>query len=164
MKDLKRISAASIPRALELAERYRLLNEPEQAASICEDVLEVEPDNQQALIALLLALSDAFGGPLRTDYRVAEKVVERLGSPYEKTYYRAVVYERWGRSKLEQGAPKHVAGEWLRRAMELYRQAEPMRPEGDDAALLRWNCCARLMARIPKLMEESQAHELHLGD
>jgi hypothetical protein len=33
--DLKPISIASIPRALEKAERYRLLNEPEQAESIC---------------------------------------------------------------------------------------------------------------------------------
>jgi hypothetical protein len=42
--DLKPISIASIPRALEKAERYRLLNEPEQAESICLDILDAEPD------------------------------------------------------------------------------------------------------------------------
>lgn len=162
--DIKKISPAGIPRALALAERYRLLNEPEQAASICHDVLAIDPGNQDALKALLLALSDEFGGPLRTGYQEAEKVVEQLADPYEKTYYRGVVYERWARSKLASGAPKHVAGDWLRRAMELFRQAEAMRPSGDDAALLRWNSCARLATRIPKLMEESAAHELHLGD
>lgn len=162
--DLKKVSAASIPRALELAERYRLLNEPEQAASICQDVLEAEPDHQGALRSLLLALSDGFGGSLQTGYQEAEKIVEKLADPYEKTYYRGIVYERWARSKLDQGAPKHVAGDWLRRAMELYRQAEAIRPAGDDASLLRWNCCARLAKRIPKLLEEGGSHELHLGD
>ena len=30
--------------------RYRLLNDPEQAESICLDILEVEPGNQEALV------------------------------------------------------------------------------------------------------------------
>jgi len=47
MFDLKTITAESIPRAIEKAERYRLLNEPAEAESICLDVLRLEPDNQQ---------------------------------------------------------------------------------------------------------------------
>ena len=43
--ELKRISQAALPAALAKAERYRLLNEPEQAESICRDVLAVEPKN-----------------------------------------------------------------------------------------------------------------------
>jgi len=42
MFDLKPLSKNAIPAALAKAERYRLLNEPMQAASICEDVLRVE--------------------------------------------------------------------------------------------------------------------------
>ena len=38
-----------MPAALEKALRYRLLNEPVEAESICRDVLEVDPDNQAAL-------------------------------------------------------------------------------------------------------------------
>ena len=64
---LKEISKSSIPEALEKVERYRLLNEPRQAESICLDVLRVEPENHEALIALLLSLTDqvgsAMGGP-----------------------------------------------------------------------------------------------------
>ena len=45
MLELKRISKAAVPSALAKAERYRLLNEPEQAESICRDVLAVEPDH-----------------------------------------------------------------------------------------------------------------------
>jgi hypothetical protein len=55
---LKAISADGIPHAIEKAERYRLLNDPAQAESICRDVLAVDRDNQQALRILILALTD----------------------------------------------------------------------------------------------------------
>ena len=68
MFELKRLSRDAIPAALERAERYRLLNEPIDAESICEDVLAVEPDNQDAQVMLLLSLTDQFsehlGAPL----------------------------------------------------------------------------------------------------
>ena len=60
MFELKTLAAEAIPRSLEKAERYRLLNEPAEAESICCDILAVEPDNQQAIVTLLLALTDQF--------------------------------------------------------------------------------------------------------
>ncbi len=58
--ELKSISVQSIPEALAKVERYRLLNEPVLAESICLDVLAIVPDHQQALISLLLARTDQF--------------------------------------------------------------------------------------------------------
>ena len=58
MFELKPLSPDAIPQALEKAHHYRLLNEPAEAESICLDVLEIDPDNQQALVTLLLALTD----------------------------------------------------------------------------------------------------------
>ena len=58
MYALKPISDASVSGALAKAERYRLLNEPNEAESICRDILAVEADNQQAWISLILALTD----------------------------------------------------------------------------------------------------------
>jgi len=49
MFELKRLSTAAIPAALVKAERYRLLNEPDEAQSICEDVLHADPDNFEAV-------------------------------------------------------------------------------------------------------------------
>ncbi len=46
---IKKISADGIPHAMEKAERYRLLNDPAQAESICLDILAVDPGNQEAL-------------------------------------------------------------------------------------------------------------------
>ncbi len=61
MFELKRLSEDAIPAALERALRYRLLNEPAEAESICHDVLRIDPENQEALVLLLLALTDRFG-------------------------------------------------------------------------------------------------------
>ena len=60
MIELKPITKEGIPRALEKIERYRLLNEPAEAESICRDILEIEPDHQKALVMLILTLSDQF--------------------------------------------------------------------------------------------------------
>src|SRR5438046_3872512 len=49
MFELKPLSQEALPAALERATRYRLLNEPAEAESICLDVLRTDPDNQQAL-------------------------------------------------------------------------------------------------------------------
>ena len=59
--ELKPISKAGIQEALEKAELYRLLNEPSLAESICLDVLQTDPENQPALVVLLLPLTDQFG-------------------------------------------------------------------------------------------------------
>ncbi|MGD1095321.1 MAG: hypothetical protein ABSB35_25425, partial [Bryobacteraceae bacterium] len=58
--ELMPISQEGIPGALSKAERYRSLNEPWQAESICRDVLAVDPTNQAALILLVLSLTDQF--------------------------------------------------------------------------------------------------------
>jgi hypothetical protein len=57
---LKPLSKNAIPAALVKAERYRLLNEPGEAESICLDVLQIDPGNQDALVMLILALTDQF--------------------------------------------------------------------------------------------------------
>lgn len=162
--ELKRIHTDAIPRALELAERYRLLNEPEQAVSICRDILEADANHQVALRTLLLALTDDFSHPGAAGYQDAEQTAARLNNPYEQAYYRGVVYERWGRARLKAGDPPYLAGEWLKKAMEQYDEAQRHMPPQDDSAVLRWNSCARLAKRVPALFEESAVHELHMGD
>ena len=79
--------ARSGARALAKAERYRLLNEPGEAESICLDALEVEPDNQEALITLLLALTDQFDDDATVLDAGVETVAERIRGDYERAYY-----------------------------------------------------------------------------
>lgn len=153
MFDLKSLSPEAIPKSLEMAERYRLLNEPAQAESICHDVLRIDPGNECALIMLFLSLTDQFdSGPAET-MRQAREVLTRMRSPYDRTYYEGILYERQARAILRtKPGSEATAYQWLRRAMHLYEEAETLRSPGNDNALLRWNACARLMMKTPRLL------------
>ncbi|MDW8263388.1 MAG: hypothetical protein RMJ35_12745 [Phycisphaerales bacterium] len=150
MFKLKPLHPDAVPKALLKAERYRLLNEPDEAESICLDVLAVDPDNQEALITLLLALTDQFQSDMAARcYSRAEQIVERLNSPYERAYYAGLIRERLGHAKLARGGPGDgvMAYGLLREAMDFYEEAEPLRPPHNDDAILRWNTCARIIMK-----------------
>ena len=85
MFELKPISAQSVPEALSKVERYRLLNESWLAESICLDILRVEPDNQDALVALLLSRTDQF--PQGVAPGAAREILRQLRDPYDRAYF-----------------------------------------------------------------------------
>jgi hypothetical protein len=147
MFELKRLHADAVPAAVDRAERYRLLNQPAAAESICRDVLAVAPDDQRALTTLILALTDQFDRQIRRPRSQAQQLVERLADEYHRAYYSGIILEREAKAILRRAAPGSgvSAYEELRRAMECYERAEAMRPEGNDDALLRWNNCARII-------------------
>jgi len=155
MFELKRLSPAAVPAALAKAERYRLLNEPQQSESICEDILRTDPDNHQALITLILALSDAFPHDHARSAARAQSLIGRLPSEYERHYYGGLVMERRGRALLDHSGPgTRAAASWLRDAMDAYAQAEALGPPDNDEARLRWNACARTFNAHPELVVE----------
>ena len=158
MFELKPISKDAIPAALEKAERYRLLNEPEGAESICLDVLEIEPGNQQALTSLILALTDQFASRMNEAFTAARELVPRLESEYHQHYYSGIIFERRARGRMQQGGPGSgfVAYDWIRQAMEFYQKAAEVRPQGEDASILRWNTCVRVLQRHPELKPEHE--------
>jgi hypothetical protein len=149
MFELKRISHEAIPGALAKAERYRLLNEPEEAESICLDILEIDHDNQQAVITLLLALSDQLHGDSADCFFQAEALLPRVQGDYERCYYHGLLWERRAYARLHQGGPGsyQIAYHWIRQAMDWYEHAAKQRPAGNDDALLRWNTCVRHIHR-----------------
>ena len=149
MFELKPLSEEAIPAALEKAMRYRLLNEPGEAESVCHDILRADPDNQEALVTLLLALTDRFGKGYAVGVMEAREVLARLHDPYERAYYHGILCERRGKALLHHGGPgsSFEAYEYLREAMDSYEKAEAIRPPGNDDALLRWNACARIIMR-----------------
>jgi hypothetical protein len=151
--ELKPLSREGIPNAPARGERYRLLNEPEQAESIYLDVLRIEPDNQQAVAGLLLALTDQFEHGLPGCVDQARQALARLGDEYERAYYAGIICERHGLAQLRQSRPGSgsMAYESLREALIWYERAEPIRPAGNDDVVLRWNACARLLMRRPRL-------------
>ena len=147
MHQLKPISKESIPVALEKAERYRLLNEPRLAQSICLDVLEADPENTKSIIILLLAITDEFSSSSSAGMDQAQQLLPRLQNEYEKSYYGGIINERQGMAILNRKITggHFVAYDWLNEAMALYEKAEALRPQANDDAILRWNTCVRLI-------------------
>ena len=161
MFELKPLSKEAIPAALERAMRYRLLNEPAEAESICLDVLRADPDNQQALVVVLLALTDRFSKGYGVSDTQAQEILARLHNEYERFYYAGIICERKGKAQLSQGGPGSgfSAYEFFREAMNCYEKAEAIRPAGNDDALLRWNTCARIIMRNKLVPRPEEKYE-----
>src|SRR5687767_13811935 len=125
MIQLKKISGSGIKDALGKAERYRLLNEPQLAESICLDILEIEPNNHQGLVILLLAITDQFGHSESASVNEARQLLRRVENEYEKYYYGGIICERQGSALLDKGAmgSKSSAYDWIAEAMKLFEKA-----------------------------------------
>ena len=165
MPELRPISEEAVDAALEKAQRYRLLNEPHEAESICHDVLLADPDNVQARISLLLAMTDQFGQRAGAPLEAAQEQIPSLAGEYERAYYAGVILERWGKSHLGRDMPRHVAFDWIREAMNHYDAAAAIRPPENDDAILRWNTCVRLLQREPRHVTppSTQTGEFYAG-
>lgn len=157
MFELKPISPEAIPSALEKANRYRLLNEPGAAESIYLDILAVDPDNQDAIKNLVLAMSDRFG----KDYAIGDthinEYVSKLRDEYQRAYYTGIVYERRAKATLNKGGLQ--AYELFVQAMEWFEKAEAMAEGDNEEAKLRWNGCARIIKR-----NKLEPHVMSAGD
>lgn len=166
MFTLKTINMESIPSALQKAERYRLLNEHREAESICLDILQAEPDNQEALIMLLLAYTDNFKTELYPAFDNALDVLEKLLDEHSKIYYRGVIYERRAKAHLNRSEPSSddIAHGWFAKAMAEYERALESNPNGIQDAALRWNTCARILNENPNLKPAEENREVELMD
>lgn len=149
--ELKSISVQSIPEALAKVERYRLLNEPKLAESICLDILAVVPDHQQALISLLLARTDQF--QLQVPAKAAQEILDQIKGDYEQAYYAGIIWERVGHARIRLGDVGGSASAYhaLREAMAHYEKAIDFALPGNDDAILRWNTCARVIMQNPEV-------------
>jgi hypothetical protein len=147
MITLKPLSKDHIPAALKKAERYRLLNEPTDAESICLDVLAVDPQNQEALITLLLAITDQYDDHGSVDTKHAIDVLQKINGEYEQQYYQGLIFERKAKAILHHALPgyKSRAAVALQEAMKHFEDADTLSLEENDDAVLRWNACARII-------------------
>lgn len=154
---LKSISKAGIPEALAKAELYRYLNEPEEAESICRDILAVDPDQQLARRMLGLAITDQFTGAATDRYAEVQSIFQSLKDPYERSYYTGLLHERRAKAQLHSGCSAHILLPLVEEAMRCFADAEKIRPAGNDDSILRWNRCVRLLEARPEF------HAVHPG-
>ncbi|HEC74926.1 MAG TPA: hypothetical protein ENI26_11250 [Methylophaga aminisulfidivorans] len=156
------IHVNSIHLALEKARQYRSLNEPEIAESICHDILHIEADNQQALVLLILALSDQLHhSGKKTQVKAIEDAIEQLQSRYHQLYYTGLLHERRARFMLTQSMSRVFAYDYFIEALQFYQQSEEIRPEHNDESILRWNSCIRTI-EIEKLKPRPDSKDARL--
>jgi tetratricopeptide (TPR) repeat protein len=153
--ELKRLPASSLQAAVAKAEHYRNLNQPEEAESICHDVLAVDPGHQQAWQILGLAVTDRFATGQVGLLEQALGAFEHLSDTYQRTYHLGVAWERAAKMHVER-QEIHSAAAAFERALDLYESAERLRPELPDP-LLRWNRCVRLVSTHACLREAMRA-------
>ena len=155
------IGEKAISEALKRAERYRLLNDPVGAESICRDILRVAPKNQDAIVKYILTLTDQFPRGLAGRCERAKELTGMLDDEYARVYYTGIICERRAKAHHAQRSPhsRHVTYHWLREAMDRYEEAIEMRQEGDDAAILRWNACVRILNDDPGLQPRPEDTE-----
>ena len=130
-----------------------------------EDILAIDPENQEALVMLILAITDQLDEG--ASEREAREFIKRLTSPYQRAYYAGIVSERVAKAVLRAGLPGggFAAHEALEDAMRSFEQAEELRPLGNDDAILRWNTCARILMRNPSIQPRREdRYEEVLGE
>ncbi|HET7258876.1 MAG TPA: hypothetical protein VFI75_04100 [Candidatus Acidoferrum sp.] len=154
---LKSISKAGIPEALAKVELYRYLNEPEEAESICRDILVVDANHQLALRMLGLAITDQFTGGPGDRYSEVQSIFRSLRDPYERNYYSGLLHERRAKAQLHSGCSAHILLPLIEEALRCFAEAEKLRPAGNDDSILRWNRCVRLLESRPEF------HAVHPG-
>jgi tetratricopeptide (TPR) repeat protein len=142
---LKRIHPDGIDAALQKADRYRELNQPEEAESICRDVLAIDAGQQLALRILGLALTDQLGPSSERRFAEAKAVFGRLADPYERAFYTGLAFERQAKAELAAQLPLRSIRPLFDQALARYAEAEAIRPAGNDDAILRWNSCVRAL-------------------
>jgi hypothetical protein len=162
MKELKPIRKASIPKALDKAKRYRLLNDPIEAESICRDILEIDPENQEAIVMFLLSLTDQFNHGVTS--KAPKALLPRIKDEFQREYHRGIILEREAKAALSRGLPgsKHDAFEWFEEAMHAFNNADELSHEDDDGAKLRWNACVRTIEKYGLSERPLQERELPL--
>ncbi len=162
--ELKRLHTDSLPAALARARHYRLLNQPHLAESIFRDILEVDSGHEDAKVGLIMTLCDAFVSASSSPVSEVLRMANELDDAYSRSYYSGLVCERKAQAHLDKGGPGAgaLAYDWLRQAMDHYSDAEPLRPSGNDDALLRWNTCARVLNNRSDVRPRAEDAAVHL--
>ena len=161
---LKSISKAGIAEAVAKAELYRYINEPEEAESICRDILAIDAEHQLARRMLGLAITDQFLGAAGDRYPEALSIFQSLREPYERFYYTGLLYERRAKAQLLVGYSAHILLPLIEEAMRCFAEAEKIRPTGNDDSILRWNRCVRLLESRPDFYLERESAALEAED
>jgi tetratricopeptide (TPR) repeat protein len=140
--ELKKLADKNLGAAITLAKHYRDLNQPDEAESICRDVLEVAPDDVDALRTLGLTLTDRFPTAWMSLFEEACSTFKKLPSEYT------------ARPACEEAIVK-------------FEEASALAAKDDPAPILHYNRCVRALTTNPEIARAStvpQQPKYEFGD
>jgi tetratricopeptide (TPR) repeat protein len=155
-RELKPLRARNLSAAVTLAKHYRDLNQPDEAESICRDILDVAPDNDDAWRTLGLALTDQFPTSWMTLFDDACAAFAKLKSEYDRMYYTGIAWERYAKAQLAHGRARNAIHAF-EEAIERFEQADRLGSPDDPAPILHHNRCVRALTTDPELARVSMA-------
>lgn len=155
-RELKPLRERNLSAAVALAKHYRDLNQPEDAESICRDILDVAPDNEDALRTLGLALTDQFPTSWMTLFDDACATFAKLRSEYDRMYYTGITWERYAKAQLVAGRG-HNAIHAFEEAIAKFEAADRLGTPDNPAPILHYNRCVRALTMHPELVRLSNA-------
>jgi tetratricopeptide (TPR) repeat protein len=164
--ELKKLADKNLEAAIGLAKHYRDLNQPDEAESICRDVLEVAPRNLDALRTLGLTLTDRFPTAWMSLFEEACTLFKMLPDAYERAYYVGIAWERYAKAQLESGRA-HNAIHAFEEALAKFEEASGLAAKDDPAPILHYNRCVRALTTNPELTRASsmpQEPKYEFGD
>ena len=153
--ELKRLKDKNLGTAIALAKHYRDLNQPDEAESICRDVLEIEPANVDALRTLGLAMTDRFASQWMSLFEDACAAFKQLPTEYERAYYVGIAWERYAKAQAEAGRA-HNAIHAFEEAIGFFEEASNHAAKDDPAPILHFNRCVRALTSSPELTAAAQ--------
>lgn len=164
MTSLRPLQSDAVAAALDLARKYRAQSEPLQAESVCLDVLEADPGNQEAIQVLLLALTDQFTHSSPPDLGRVRALIPQIEGEYQRLFYSGLVAERRATSLVTNPQIRgsgFLAYDLLQSAMAFYSQAQEVAEAGNPEAALRLNACVRILERNPRIQPDPNEHAEH---
>ena len=145
---LRDIHKDAIVSALAKAKQYRSLLEPESAASICLDILKIDPEHQEATIIYILSLTDQLHqAENQSQIKSIQTAINKLDSEYERLYYTGIINERRARFLLHQPMSRSFAYGYFEEAIEAFDKAEKLSKDDNSDAILRHNSCVRTILK-----------------
>src|SRR4051794_21243247 len=148
--ELKRLADKNLDAAIDLAAHYRDLNEPEQAESICRDVLAVAPENVDALRTLGLALTDRFPTAWMSLFEEACTTFKKLPTEYERAYYVGIAWERYAVAQVAAGRCANAIHAF-EDAIAHFEKAQELAAKDDPSPILHYNRCVRALTENAEL-------------
>jgi len=160
--DFKILQAQEINAALAEAEDCWSGSQPEVAESICQDILEADPNHERALTLLFSSRVALLAKGLPKGVERAQELIPRFGSEFERAFFSGVLRESQARYLLQQRGrhSSFVAYSWFRHAMDDFEEAgrqDPSRPESK----LHWNACLRTLQANPQCAPAPEDIEEH---